>query len=548
LGALVFASWGVAQVVSGETSRAHGPLIDPNGYAAALNLFWFALAARFLSLGRKDLPRWMMAGMIIVLTLIAMAFFAAASRGATLSWLICLPVLMWLVRHAPEVKHRGAILAATVFVGLVLIQTLSANMFIQHAGQGFQHADPSAEARLLIWKATLTLIREHPLLGTGLGTWSHYYPSVRPDAEWSTTGFYAHNDYLQLAAEGGVLMPILFITGLAIMAGTLWKLGKTEHNQAARMEAGGLLIAVMAVSLHAFVNFIFYFAFINILVGVFAGRAWQICNGAVHFQTGSTNALHKKLGALVLILAITLAALHLLLNQAAELLYGRHPFLAYIQRTCPAITKVRLAALINDLSPNEPIAQNILLDDLTKRIDGVSEAGLSAQQDALKHALAAYDRFIPGSLDQNRLLADEAMLLIRHRSLLPAGEAISRARQLAEKSLQGNPRHVPSIIALAQSEFASGRKTAGLHVIASAIPHLFRIRDLRLLQVFYVKELLSPGKDPELEEMARKLEGMPPFAIGYRNDRDLAYFRQVHERLESISRKYALNTSGALSR
>ena len=36
---------------------------------------------------------------------------------------------------------------------------------------------------------------------------------------------------------------------------------------------------MLAVSLHAAVNFIFYHAFISILVGIFVGRAWQVYKG-----------------------------------------------------------------------------------------------------------------------------------------------------------------------------------------------------------------------------------------------------------------------------
>ena len=79
------------------------------------------------------------------------------------------------------------------------------------------------------------MIGEHPLLGTGLGTWSYILCAFPPRSEWSTTGYYAHNDYLQLAAEGGLLTLVLLFAGLILIAGLFLRLARQGRMSQTRL-------------------------------------------------------------------------------------------------------------------------------------------------------------------------------------------------------------------------------------------------------------------------------------------------------------------------
>ena len=58
--------------------------------------------------------------------------------------------------------------------------------------------------RLQIARDSVHLVAQHPLLGSGLGTFTAVYPQVR---SFPTSLFVnaAHNDYVQLAVETGLL-------------------------------------------------------------------------------------------------------------------------------------------------------------------------------------------------------------------------------------------------------------------------------------------------------------------------------------------------------
>ena len=68
----------------------------------------------------------------------------------------------------------------------------------------FELTGPNA-ARVAIYQANLDIIREHPLLGLGFGryrTAAQPYYDARPAADRRS---HAHSNYLQLAAEAGLL-------------------------------------------------------------------------------------------------------------------------------------------------------------------------------------------------------------------------------------------------------------------------------------------------------------------------------------------------------
>jgi O-antigen ligase len=82
----------------------------------------------------------------------------------------------------------------------------------------WQHSGGLLEGRLDYWLATLQMIAEKPLLGWGLGTWPDVYLQfMQQDPGLAVNR--AHSDFLEFAAEGGVLLP-LALAGLLLR--TVW--------------------------------------------------------------------------------------------------------------------------------------------------------------------------------------------------------------------------------------------------------------------------------------------------------------------------------------
>jgi O-antigen ligase len=91
----------------------------------------------------------------------------------------------------------------------------------------FQQMDQSSylhtSERSTIWNDTLHLLRENPVLGTGLGTFGE---ALRPYQTQLVNLYidHAHNDYLEFASETGIVgfallfLPIFYLLGRMIIA------------------------------------------------------------------------------------------------------------------------------------------------------------------------------------------------------------------------------------------------------------------------------------------------------------------------------------------
>lgn len=113
--------------------------------------------------------------------------------------------------------------------------------------------DPTT-GRLHFWRGTVEIIRDHPWLGAGLGAFSAVYPRY----DTSNGSIYrleqAHNDYLQLLSDGGVVgfaLGLLFAAGLFAMA-----LRRMQSADAFRRGVAlGALAGCFAALVHSFFDF-----------------------------------------------------------------------------------------------------------------------------------------------------------------------------------------------------------------------------------------------------------------------------------------------------
>ncbi len=74
----------------------------------------------------------------------------------------------------------------------------------------------SGDIRKIVWQGALTLIKQHPILGTGSETFAYTYYNVRPlshnqTSEWDFLYNKAHNEYLNLASGAGILALLAYL-------------------------------------------------------------------------------------------------------------------------------------------------------------------------------------------------------------------------------------------------------------------------------------------------------------------------------------------------
>jgi hypothetical protein len=131
------------------------------------------------------------------------------SRSGILGFAVGVAVVaLFIVARATKAMVRAAALfyCAALVVGAVMWAGASTTV------DRFAEAPADVEGRLSAWRDATSIIRDFPVTGTGLGTFGQamlVYQTGRRDLMYAQ----AHNDYLQLAAEGGVLVVVpAFVT------------------------------------------------------------------------------------------------------------------------------------------------------------------------------------------------------------------------------------------------------------------------------------------------------------------------------------------------
>src|SRR5207249_8586574 len=81
-----------------------------------------------------------------------------------------------------------------------------------------EESDIGLGSRLALAVEGLGIVVDHPLLGTGLGSWLHAFrPYQAPPVEGGIWD-HAHNDYLELTAESGVAgVALVLLFALALV-------------------------------------------------------------------------------------------------------------------------------------------------------------------------------------------------------------------------------------------------------------------------------------------------------------------------------------------
>jgi O-antigen ligase len=107
------------------------------------------------------------------------------------------------------------IAAASALVGIAAWLNLPA--LAQRIMSTLSPPDPNAVSRLTIWRDTMRIVGAFPLFGTGQGTFADAMFVYQQTARQVLFN-HAHDEYLQLLTEGGLVMLLLVIAGLVLLA------------------------------------------------------------------------------------------------------------------------------------------------------------------------------------------------------------------------------------------------------------------------------------------------------------------------------------------
>lgn len=180
----------------------------------------------------------MVFGLTATVGLNVVAVLMTGTRSALVALLILvavLPALLW--RYRPLAGSSGWSLGHKVALGVVFVSVLAtlgsidsgnASLLAEHGrgdaldralgrSQSVVQSDEfekgSFSVRVQLWLSTGRMILANPLLGVGAGAWEVQVPLHQAEGAQLESDYYAHNEFVQLVSEYG-LVGWLFLLGL----------------------------------------------------------------------------------------------------------------------------------------------------------------------------------------------------------------------------------------------------------------------------------------------------------------------------------------------
>ena len=171
----------------------------------------------------------------------------------------------------------GSMRSPKKFIGLLLIpffffiyQWQGGSIMKQRAEtiSNYEH-ESSAQTRLQAWRAASRMIAKYPLFGVGPGSFVWAFPDFS-----DKTPRQAHNTFLQIAAEYGIIAGINYIILLILMFKTLHRASKKFKDkdpliylisEALFVSLFGFVVCALFISLHVYEIFFYFCVLVNFI-------------------------------------------------------------------------------------------------------------------------------------------------------------------------------------------------------------------------------------------------------------------------------------------
>lgn len=204
----------------------------------------------FIHFDQTDPNRFKRYLMIFIFVILFVTLILTASRGGIISIAIALIIMNLLLC----IKYRRVV---WIFLSLAiscLIIIYGTYIGLDRTLKSFQNIEVSFWIRNEISHASLELINEYPLFGTGLGTFEEVFRKVQCSL-YNTVIDHAHNDWIELWVETGLIGLLLVISSfLMILISSIKKWQRSEDSYRVGMGIGGIG-ALISLGLHSFTDF-----------------------------------------------------------------------------------------------------------------------------------------------------------------------------------------------------------------------------------------------------------------------------------------------------
>jgi O-antigen ligase/tetratricopeptide (TPR) repeat protein len=382
--------------------RASGPFVDPDHFAGFLAMiFPIAVSGTFFG-SRLVSARWANGYRIacgVTSFVLMAAIIMSQSRAGWIGLALGVALVMLLTSRGDQEIERATRSRRFALAGAACMLVL-AMLFIGASGRGqvservqnSLDADTGLPSRMNAWSDGIRIVEDFPAIGTGLRTWPELFTRYRA-RPWSELYFSeAHNDYLQLIAETGIV-------GLALAAWFLIRAGIFIYRRYAELPQrivpiqAALIAALAVMCVVEFFDFDLQIPAIAFFFAMMLGLAVRVSWAWTIDDDPSENQFQPPRGAFARIW-VPIAATLLLIATFAQ------PSIAYPYNLVPPATAAQAKSMLL-LYPANTFSHEATADSLGARMpleDRLRERKIALTLDPMNpYTRDAYMRDLAGA-------------------------------------------------------------------------------------------------------------------------------------------------------
>jgi O-antigen ligase len=239
-----------------------GPYVNRNHFAGFAELV-IPIALVPLVLGKVRRERLLLVSLFALLPIVALLL--SASRGGIVSFVAEL-ALLFLLLLARRIRSKYALVGGIVVLSALLAVSWIGGQQVLRRFSSNAAVEVTSGKRATMRQGTWRIFRDHPLLGTGLGTLQKVFPPYDSLYDGKIVN-HTHNDYLEALAETGILgglccawfLGVLLVTSLKGLGGLGSSLN-SAMNLSGLVGCCGLLVhSLFDFNLHIPANALLFF-------------------------------------------------------------------------------------------------------------------------------------------------------------------------------------------------------------------------------------------------------------------------------------------------
>ncbi|MDA3971862.1 MAG: O-antigen ligase family protein [Desulfobulbaceae bacterium] len=289
--------------------------------------------------------------------IMASSVIISLSRGGIISTALSFLCFILLLNRNKQLERRKLPIIICLVMIFLLTFWLGWEPVINRFNQMTNAENDFFNDRFLIWQDTLPLIKDYWLAGAGFGTFIYIFPLYREMLSPGLIIDHAHNDYLELLANGGIIGAFLILWFLGTILSQAIKQLQQRRDNNAKLLGIAAICSILSIAFHSVTDFNMH----NGANGLYFFFTCGLLISATHTKKRSKQATFLKtvpapklrLGIPVICLGLGL----IILNQGRAQAYQHYVTIKdiYLNRNIPEPVITDLSLKMKEACKKDPL-------------------------------------------------------------------------------------------------------------------------------------------------------------------------------------------------